>query len=53
MGKVTLKEIAEISGVSVSTVSRILSGDTSRKTSEETASRVEDPFRRGQGDREA
>lgn len=40
MGKVTLKEIAEISGVSVSTVSRILSGDTSRKTSEETASRV-------------
>ncbi len=40
MGKVTLKEIAERSGVSVSTVSRILSGDTSRKPSEETSRRV-------------
>ena len=40
MAGVTLKEIAERSGVSVSTVSRILSGDMSRKPSEETASRV-------------
>ena len=40
MGKVTLREIAERSGVSVSTVSRILSGDMSRRPSEETASRV-------------
>ncbi len=40
MAGVTLKEIAERCGVSVSTVSRILSGDMSRKPSEETASRV-------------
>ena len=40
MSRVTLKEIAERSGVSISTVSRILSGDTSRKPSEETAQRV-------------
>ena len=40
MAGVTLREIAERSGVSVSTVSRILSGDMSRKPSEETASRV-------------
>ena len=40
MAKLTLREIAEKSGVSVSTVSRILSGDMSRKPSEETAERV-------------
>ncbi len=40
MGKVTLKEIAEKCGVSVSTVSRILSGDMSRKSSDETTKSV-------------
>ena len=40
MGKVTLKDIAGKSGVSVSTVSRILSGDMSRRPSEETRGRV-------------
>lgn len=38
--KVTLKDIANKSGVSVSTVSRILSGDTSRKSSESTVALV-------------
>lgn len=40
MGKVRLKDIAAQSGVSVSTVSRILSGDESRKSSQETIARV-------------
>ena len=40
MGKVKLKDIASASGLSVSTVSRILSGDNSRKNSDETIERV-------------
>lgn len=38
--KVTLKDIADKSGVSVSTVSRILSGDTSRKAAGSTVALV-------------
>lgn len=37
---VTLKDIAKASGVSISTVSRILNKDSSRKSSEETCKRV-------------
>lgn len=37
---VTLKDIAKASGVSISTVSRILNKDSSRKSSEETCRRV-------------
>ena len=40
MGKVRLSEIAKLSGVSESTVSRILSGDTSRKVRAETVRNV-------------
>lgn len=40
MGKVKLKDIAANTGVSISTVSRILSGDESRKSSSETIERV-------------
>lgn len=40
MGKVKLKDIAANAGVSISTVSRILSGDDSRKSSSETIERV-------------
>ncbi|MBK5247493.1 MAG: LacI family DNA-binding transcriptional regulator [Peptostreptococcaceae bacterium] len=37
---VKLKDIAEKSGVSISTVSRILSNDTSRKSKQETIDKV-------------
>jgi DNA-binding LacI/PurR family transcriptional regulator len=37
---ITLKDIAKASGVSISTVSRILNKDSSRKSSEETCKRV-------------
>lgn len=40
MASVKLKDIAQETGVSISTVSRILNKDTSRKTSSKTAARI-------------
>ena len=40
MAKVLLSDIAQRCGTSVSTVSRVLSGDTSRKTSEDTRNKI-------------
>lgn len=40
MAEIKLKDIAAKCGISISTVSRILSGDTSRKANEETARKI-------------